>query len=860
MNKIVMTLAVSVVLSGASFVFAQQEGAEAYSSEPVDASASNAGKRTSMGPDAPPFAESSSIAVMLAPDAPPLEDRVAKVLSERIRMERRSPGVAVAIARGVTPPAGAFRIFLGRAGAPQMDDLCKKYAIVLPGRQRVAPESFALKTITLDDGAPVLVAVGADGRGVLYAAGEILRRLRYRSEAVAVPGLDMQSAPAYRFRGASANQGGTMRRITGARAWTVQERHDYMIEQALAGANTFYADGPDFDFVKEYDLMTVTDCRPNEYKQPVPKAWQAAVCYSCHTQRQGWACPSAPESHKALLDQWDKDFAQRLNHDVLRLYAGDPGGCRCPRCKPWGKTFVHLSEEIANLWLKQHPNSIVQIANQDLSNDGDQAIFDYLNEKPRPWLEGIAYGPGSNAMSSYFRGELREDLFEYPGAGPVNRYLAEMLNQLPKSQKITHYSDITHWISAQYQVEHPDPHIEKIYGRRTFHTRPQAFYDIFQSIMPFSEGDIIYSEGYHDELHQWMWNRLLWNSNQSLRDVLADYFTYFMGPEYMEPMSAATLQLEKNLEAPLATNDGVDRFIRLVKEGGKTMPDLDHFRAGDHRWLEYLQKAVLDKYFQLKLRIEQDKELRVTAALSGAGDANGKLAAAKTILAEQGESSEMAALREEARVAGEASDRLFGVRNVGYFAMDKQLTNLGWTSKQIERALLATATARGALLADLVGYEDPGPGGFYDDAGNTARQPHLVRGDSYDGTDLMDPDNRPSQNTLVHSPYSLEDARGVVFRYSGLEAIAHYRVRATLVLPRIRRTPSDAPEDRKLNESILADDVYLAKDVEIPEYTAKQFEYDVPQSVTQDGVLELAFERGSSATGIVVSEVWLLRK
>src|SRR5262249_18500044 len=147
--------------------------------------------------------------------------------------------------------------------------------------------------------------------------------------------------------------------------------------------------------------------------------------------------------------------------------------------------------------------------NQDLNNAGDEAIFSYLNEKPREWLTSMSYGPGSNAMSRYFRDELRDDLFIYPGHGPVNRYLAYTLQNLPKQQTIVHYSDITHWISSQYMVEKPDPHIAAIYGRRTFHQRPQAFYLIFNRIMPFSEGDMIYSEGHHDELHQYLWNRML---------------------------------------------------------------------------------------------------------------------------------------------------------------------------------------------------------------------------------------------------------------------------------------------------------------------------------------------------------------
>ena len=31
-------------------------------------------------------------------------------------------------------------------------------------------------------------------------------------------------------------------------------------------------------------------------------------------------------------------------------------------------------------------------------------------------------------------------------------------------------------------------------------------------------------------------------------------------------------------------------------------------------------------------------------------------------------------------------------------------------------------------IREIVNWTNPGPGGFYDDLGNSARQPHLVRG------------------------------------------------------------------------------------------------------------------------------------
>ncbi len=785
----------------------------------------------------------SNIDIVLDEKASDGDARVAEVL--RIRILKRSK-VGVKNVRATTPGAD-LRIYLGRAGAGgELDRLCAANGVKLPGKQRPAPEGFAVKSATIS-GARSLIAIGADQRGVLYAVGEVLRQLTCESSPLKVGEVDVASAPAYRFRGSSANQGGTIRQITGARAWTQQEWQDYILELALSGANCFYAGGVQFDFVKSFGMMTVGGCRPNELTG-FPKEWQAS-------ERGNWVCPSIPEARKALLEKWDKDFAKRPADDVLRFYAGDPGGCRCPRCEPWGKTFVVLCEEVAQIWLKYHPNGIVQIANQDLSNAGDQAIFDYLNEKPRLWLEGIAYGPGSSAMSKYFRKELREDLFQYPGSGPVNRYLAEILLQLPQYQHITHYSDITHWISAQYQVAHPEPHLVKIYGRRTFHARPRAFYSIFQAIMPFSEGDIIYSEGYHDEFHQYLWNRLLWNPNRTLEDVTDEYCRLHFGDAAVADMRRALFQLEENLELPLDTNGGIARYYALVKQAGPKIPE--NLMATDHRWRSHMEKAALDKYFQLKLRAEQNQEQKLAAALASSKEIDVQLAGTQKVLAKPLESPQMAALREEAEKVGKESDQIFGVRNVGYFSMQKPLTDLAWNRKQIERAAAAAGSERAAILENLVNFESVGPSSFYDDAGNPARQPHLIKGSSFDGSAMLDPNNRPSQNTMA---YSLDDPIGVVFRYNDLDSEAGYKLRVTLVTLRIPRGQTDIPVSRRRTENILANGQYIAKEVELPEYTARQFEYDIPKKLTEGGVLELAFERAPGAVGVAVSEVWLLKK
>jgi hypothetical protein len=623
------------------------------------------------------------ISILLDPSASTNEIRVAKALKERLLLVSD-----LAIEVGDAP--ADLRIYLGenRSSGP-FKELCEKHEVILPARTGPAPEGFTIRSLNTPDGRMIL-ALGADPRGLLYAAGEIVRRFRYGPDSVTAEDYGVAEAPAFRFRGFSANQGGTMMKATKARAWTEAEIRGVVLEYTLAGGNTFYSadnGGPFHDFIKSYGLMTTTGARPNQLRGEFPKEWKAGGREAWEGPQ--WVCPSIHEARAALIAQWEKDFSHRADHDVMRFYAGDPGGCTDARCRPWGRTFIHLCEEMSAIWLKYHPKSIVLIANQGLDNAGEKAIFDYYREKPRTWSYGIAYGPGSNPMSRYFRDELRNDLFAYPGKGPVDRYLAEMLHELPMDQQIVHYSDITHWIRSQYQIDNPEPHIVKAYNRRMFHARPKAMYQIFQAIMPFSEGDIIYSEGNHDEFHQYLWARLLWNPNRELEDIMREYCVLYFGESSAEPMVQALFQLEQNLVTPLDTNPGIGRYYALVRDAGEKMPGWRMKR--DYRWRLHMQKAALDQYIQFKLQNELSNERRAREVLAAAkpGQYEPAIKQALEALRTATETEEMKRLRDEAGRLGEESDRLHGDRNLGYFKLDMPLRSLPREIDALEEILSA---------------------------------------------------------------------------------------------------------------------------------------------------------------------------
>ncbi len=794
----------------------------------------------------------------------------------------RSSERGLVILLGVPANAGRLRAFLVDRHIP------------LPTPTDPGPEGYLIKSVSTPDGA-LTAAAAVDQRGTLYAVGELLRQVVVRPKGLAFPvDLDLRTAPAFRIRGTEVSQGGTMRELTRARPWTEQEWRRVVLDYALAGANTFGGGANEFAFLKSYGLMVHGLVQPNNVSGH--PEWAAVEPIG----RPNYVCLSIPEARRAALENVERMMKNSLPYDIIRIPSGDPGGCWCEKCEPWGKTYVLMCADMAKVILKYLPHTRIYITNQELSNAGDQFIFDHLNQAPQTWMAGIYYGPGSNAMSwnGTKRPDHRSDLFEYPAFGVFDRYLREMIHELPRQQSILLFTDLTHWIASQYgllasdpmpDLNHrmpphwdawvyqprPDPALLKVYNRRTFFARPRAYYRIFQETMRYSEGDITYSEGHHDHFNQWMWQRLLWAPHTSLQDVLADYARTWFGAEAAPLMAEAILELEGNLTAPLAENHGIDRYYRLVKEAGDRMPE--KLLRTDYLWHEFMQKACLDKYVQLRLRrqtaLKRDIERRFETALLS-GDMDAAVAYATQRLGEAPESSAMAQLRDQAGGLGAESETLFGVRNTGYFNLDQDLVGLGWLEWQVRQAAAAPAIRKHQIARLIARYEDPGEGGFYDDAGDPARSPHLTVGRQYSANNYIAGNisnaNLPSQRTMASTD---DDPRGVTFRYTGLDPQAQYRVRFAFVRPRF--LPRYAMLHPEKTQSIYADGQLLAANVELPEWDAQLFEYPIPRQLTADGELTVWLEKSpqvasgpaprvkqwkrTAGWGTLVSDVWLLK-
>ncbi|MDZ4858893.1 MAG: hypothetical protein SGI88_07900 [Candidatus Hydrogenedentes bacterium] len=764
------------------------------------------------------------------------------------------------------------------------------------------PEGYLVRSY-FDADQPVLLAASVDQRGTLYAVGEILRQAIVNPDSVTFPdSIAVRTAPAFEVRGTQFGQSGVSKRVAKVRDWTEVETQRDILDSAIAGANAFdVAPGPMFEFLKSFDLMTQENYHPNVGTGP--EEWLAKESIG----RLNYLCPSVPEARAALIETCRKFFATAPKFDFVKMVGGDGGGCECDKCNPYGLTFIKLCEDMAAIIHANSPNTRIWFTNQKFDDEDDQSIFAYLQEKPREWLWAWGYGPGSDAMSWQpgHRQTHRMDLFRYPGFGPFDRYNQEIMHHLPPQQTLLHYNEITHWRYAQHAYVQAYPRADRngdlppswnhfiyerqadealtmVYDRLTFYAWPRFYHWVFGEVVRYGAGDITHSSGTHDHFNQWMWQRLLWSPHTSVEAVVDEYCRTWFGPDAAPLMAEAIFLLEKNLQhdpdKPITEKEGIDRYYDLVKQAGAKIPP--HQMKAHWLWRQYMQKGALDKYIKLNVREQVDLQTKIEKEVGEIID-TGNLDSATALLPlfdNQTETDAMSALRGEAGCLGEESNTLYGVRSEGYYTLTgHDFIGLGWLKRQLERARDAKNDGETRkLLRMIVAYEDPGEGGFYDNCGSFNDCPNVVNGYPYDHGQPYVPGklfekNRLSQRTMH---FTQDEAQGVTLHYRGLDPSASYRIRLTLVRPWYQERYADRMNQK--SQTIFADDLVLAREVELPEQMSDFFTYDIPQDATSDGELVVRLEkaadiaigdrvtveqwRNTGGWGTLLSEAWLMKK
>ncbi|GAA5219511.1 beta-N-acetylhexosaminidase family protein [Membranihabitans marinus] len=845
----------------------------------------------------------TKISIITGSSASEVELKVSQLLHDRLS-ENNHLSVDIVSEKDVTElDAQSLNIVLGHhQNHSLMQDIFNQYRIPTLTELAPGPEGFLLKTIEREDRA-ILLAAGIDDRGCLYSVGEILRRAIIEKDQVLLPNhIDIRTAPAFEIRGTQFGQSRIAKQLGKVREWTTAETQRVILDYALAGANIFPTHSKeDYDFIKSYGLMVENSFGANTAGSDIPLEWNASESIG----RKGYVCLSVPEARKFMLEKCENYFKSSPSYDLIKFYGGDGGGCECDRCNPYGLTFIKLVEEMAAIIHKYHPETRIYFTNQKFDNEDDNAIFDYLNEKPRPWLWAWGYGPGSDATTWQpgHRQSHRMDLFQYPGFGPYGLYPQEILHQIPRRHQLLYYNEITHWKYAQHAYiqmypradrngdlpphwgheiyeRRPDQFLTMVYNRLTFYAWPKFYHRVFNDLMRYGIGDITHSSGHHDHFNQWMWQRLLWAPRTSVEDVINEYCITWFGREAAPLMAEALLLLESNMEeqpgTPLDQKVDIERYYNLVKQAGQKMSP--HQMSNNWLWRMYMQKGALDRYIQLDVDQQKKYEKSIISkaanilSIPKKSDIESIIDSWKIPV----ESTEMQSLKAEAKELGNESNELFGQRIAGIYNLKHDYIGLGWLYRQLQRSANSDTETAKELLRQIVHYEDPGQGGYYDNLGTANIAPNVVHGYPYDHgqpyvSEMLSESNRPSQRSMH---FTQDEDEGVTLLYKDLDPNAEYRIRFTLVRPWYQERYADRMNQK--SETIWADDQVLAKDLELPLQMSDFYSFDIPPSLTNDGELRIMFQRAddvargdrveieqwrnSGGWGTMVSEIWLSKK
>jgi hypothetical protein len=758
---------------------------------------------------AAPVDVSNARIVVAEPDRP-LAAKTAEFLRDEV--EKRS-GLRMEIVRECGDGAA---IVLGRVGAPGLPAAPQP-----PARA----EAYALSCGS-ENAKTRVYGVGHDDRGVLYAAGRMLRAFRFEAGRVTVdPELKIASAPQYPIRGHQFSYSSTNNTLD---AWDLPQFEQYLRDNIIFGMNAIEitppvkADTPPSGRMKRsrWDVNADLARLAGEYGLDV---WLFIGA------TDGDYANSADA--EAALERRRAVFQHISPVHAVFVPGGDPGDHPPQVLLPW-------LERMASILHEYHPNAEVWVSNQGFEADENDWFFDYLRRVQPKWLTGVVYGPWTKIA------------------------LAEERERTPKQYRIRHYADIGHCVRCQYPVPQWDRAFALTLGREPINPRPRGTATIHNRLAPYTDGFVTYSEGVNDDVNKFVWNALGWDASQSVDDILEEYARVFMGEKWSAYLSQGLFDLEENWRGPLAQNSGVEQTLnRWTVAESKGPAEL----RSNWRFQEGLFRACYDAHLKRRLLRETEQEAQALGALRNPSpDAAGSVAAARRALAPLEVDADLCAkIKALGKALNDGIGLQMSVENYGAAGpergavldfLDAPLNDRAWIEAQCAAALQQpTEEQKRAALARVASWNDPGPGGYYDDLGNASNEPHLVRMSTFEEDPAAVHSAQDEYTMKSPGRLSWQDQAQTLFgtplrmRYEGLDPDAPYRVRVTYA------------GRFKASMRLLADGAYQVHGAVAQPDPVAPVEYDVPREATRDGMLELSWEL-VEGRGCQVAEIWLERK
>jgi hypothetical protein len=706
-------------------------------------------------------------------------------------------------------------------------------------------EGFRL-TVRVQDGVPTVLVAGNDARGVMFGVGRLLREMRLSKARIELSDqLDLASAPHCALRG---HQLGYRPKTNSYDAWTVADWEQYLRDLIIFGCNAIElipprsdddADSPHFS-LPPMDMMVEMSRLADRYGLSV-WVWYPAMDKDY----------SDEATVQKALREWSEVFKRLPRIDAVFVPGGDPGHTE-PR---YLLELLRRETEQLHQW---HPNAQMWVSPQSFNQAWLEEFIGILRDQKPGWLSGVVFGP------------------------QVRIGLPELRQLVPSQYPIRHYPDITHSRQCQYPVPDWDVAYAVTEARECINPRPTDEAAIFRATYRDTIGFITYSEGCNDDVNKAVWSALGWDPDADLTDVLRQFGRYFIGDSFADDFAQGLLALERDWRGSLLANPNVETVLRQFQsmEHAASPRQLKNWR-----FQQALFRAYYDAYTRTRLLYETDLEKQAMDRLRTSGTL-GSVAAmtdAERILNRATTERIGTDWHERILELGAALFQSIGMqlsvskyqaiamdRGAALDTLDYPLNNRFWLKEQFARIRqLPKENDRVAALQQILNWENPGPGGYYDDLGNPARQPHLVRGPGFakdpgaltspragfEEDLVVDEDEPPPQGArrmswLDHAETLYDTALKV--RYTHLDPNAHYKVKVVY-----------AGDTTRKKIRLVANGAFEVHPFMTRPVPFRPLEFDIPGPATADGQLTLTWfgelGLGGNGRGCQVSEVWLLK-
>lgn len=706
------------------------------------------------------------------------------------------------------PSDGSFSIILGGA-----EEYIPPSGLFVPAKN----ESFAIWIDDSETNASAVHLVGRDSRGVLFAAGHLLRILYLAENHISIPSeLRLSRAPADRLRAHQVISNTQCE--DGFMDWNSSaDLEQHVNDLVIAGANGFEPTRPELldDYLEILGIDLFVKLKCQEIIDLDAKPDEGVVSF----------------------------FSGICGIDHITTYGGDASGSVRPDL-----FFPHM-ERVLPLILNDIPGAKWWYSNQcleDHAKDYDEYIFSYIREKRPPWLYGMVYGPWTKRGIK----DIREDL--------------------PSQYELRHFPEICHPRWCQYPVPEWDRIFAVVWPRNnSIYAMPGMMRDIYLATRENTIGALPYNHtGTYNDLNKFVWTFAGWEPEASLKEILEVYAKVFLAHDFRkspfsdrpEDMSReeliedalayvteAFLLLEENWVGPLDKNRSTEKAL----EHWLTIADCVGGPQENWRVEMFLNKARIDAQIKRKYDVEMQLEREVFHMIRNAGEediSEIKIKVSEVLGRIDTEFQDKGAFLKEMRDMG-LSEK---------FGDLEEITNNIYTSFNDRYWILDMLENCSSVedLSKILDYEDPGKGGFYNNLGVAGEQPHLVGqhlwktdpGFIHSPIEWVNPDDNSSDrhSKLTHALARYD--RPLEMKWSNLDPAAKYSIRVVYNGPfdiRIRCQTDDGMEVHD----------YLKKT------GSEMLSFPVPASSTSDGELSLQWlqETNDIMRGVSLSEIWLVK-